>query len=184
MGRSPATGTSPNSSPDFVRACPFTVVIDTREQQPYTFTNLKSARGNHPITVPTVRLALPTGDYAVLGHGRFVVERKSKADLWGSIVKRENFEGRLARMVDQFDTSAIVVEDEISSIRRSPPPHTRYPVKSVLRTIQAWSIRYPTVHWWFMPGREVAEVWTFRLLEKFYEHQVSRMGGPRRRSTP
>ncbi len=48
-----------------------------------------------------------------------------------------------------------------------PPSHSQLPPKNVFRTINAWEVRYPRVHWHLCPNREFAEVKTFRLLERF-----------------
>lgn len=151
--------------------CGFTILIDSREQRPYTFDDMRANadQGHAIIKVPTRREALPIGDYMLGGLPHFVVERKSAADLYSSISQgRANFEDRLRRMVSRFTWSAIVVEAELSDLLTNPPPHTQYSPKSLGRTLQAWSIRYSTVHWWFLPGREAAERWTFRLLERFW----------------
>ena len=48
-----------------------------------------------------------------------------------------------------------------------PPAHSQLNPKTVFRTITAWEVRYPNVHWHLCPNREFAEVKTFRLLERF-----------------
>ena len=51
------------------------IIIDNREQTPLTFQHFSSRRGT-----------LQSGDYSLAGHeGRFTVERKSVADLIGSL---------------------------------------------------------------------------------------------------
>jgi len=40
--------------------------------------------------------------------------------------------------------------------------------KTVIRSIRAWALRYPKVHWWLMPSKRAAEIWCFRLLERFW----------------
>ena len=66
-----------------------TLVIDTREQTPLTFTRL-----------PSIVAGLATGDYSVAGlEDHFAVERKSIADLVASVTReRERFERELARL--------------------------------------------------------------------------------------
>jgi DNA excision repair protein ERCC-4 len=66
------------------------IVIDSREQQPLSFSRL-----------PTTRGTLLTGDYSVLGlQELFVIERKSVSDLVGCCVgqNRERFERELHRL--------------------------------------------------------------------------------------
>jgi ERCC4-type nuclease len=174
----PRVAASPFATGSPTYSCPFVVAVDSNEVQHgyhYTFRGLKTNadRGNRPIEVPLVfrHLGKGHGDYQVDGHPGIAIERKTKGDLFGSISARENFTERLVIMAASFRVSFVVVEAEISEIRACPPDFSSYPVKSVLRSIQAWKIRYPNVHWDFLPGREAAEAWTFRLLEKYWESQ-------------
>jgi ERCC4-type nuclease len=151
--------------------CPFKIMIDTREQHPYLFDTLKtdSAQGSLPLEVPTERYALPNGDYMVLGIPWMVVERKSKEDLYSSISqRRDNFERRLCRMQEELRWAAIVVEAEMGSLLSAPPAFSQFSPKALNRTIMAWAQRYPRVHWFFLPSREFAEPYTFRLLERWW----------------
>lgn len=81
------------------------VLIDTREQCPL------------PITAyPVERTGLPVGDYGIKGFSdwenpRFIVERKSLADLCGSLSNdRERFMREIEKL-RQFAFRAIVIED-------------------------------------------------------------------------
>jgi ERCC4-type nuclease len=158
--------------------CPFTVVIDTRESRPYTFEAIRAdvAQGGHQMIIPTVRLCLNDGDYSVFSLPGVAVERKSLADLFSSVARRDNFVARLERL-SSLRHASVVVEAEISEIMTRPPAFSRLRPKSVMRTILAWQMRYP-VRWWFMPGREAGEVWTFRILERFYRDHKGEMAGP------
>lgn len=144
--------------------CPFTVVCDTREQDVYTFEGMTDR--HRPIAVPTMRATLTTGDYSIFGMPQIAIERKSKADLFGSVVRRENFKKRLERM-GELSYSAVVVEAEISELLSNPPHFSKLKPKSLIRTIMAWSIRYPT-RWWFLPNRDAGQGITYRLLERFW----------------
>ena len=58
---------------------PVTVVIDSREQEPYGF---------NPHLVRPVRRALPAGDYSVEGHETtLAVERKTLDDFVGTVIR-------------------------------------------------------------------------------------------------
>lgn len=161
--------------PDSVQ-CPFTILVDTQEQLPYHFLDIRTNKdkGNLPVVVPTQRIRLRTGDYTIFGMYRVLVERKSKSDLFQSVARRENFEDRLQRMQDESDYSAVVVEAEWSECFADPPRHPRtgdvqgVEPKALFRTVIAWQQRYPIVHWWMMPGRDAAEQATFRMLERYY----------------
>jgi ERCC4-type nuclease len=154
--------------------CPFKIIIDTREQRPYTFSGLKSdvdeKRGE--IEVEVVRGSLKHGDYQVSSMPEFCIERKSLDDLYGSISRRDNFVNRFQSMSRDGVRGAIVVEAELRQVIGHPPPFTKLHPKSVSRTIQAWSLRYPHVAWWFLADRVWAEAWTFRLLQRWWkDHQ-------------
>ncbi len=149
--------------------CPFEIVIDTREQSPYAFLNMRANakdRGAR-FVVATRRLCLPNGDYSIFGYPQVAVERKSKADLFGSVAKRDNFEGRLERMAE-LDCAYVVVEAEWSEVLSNPPRHSKLNPKALFRTLLAWQQRYRGVHWLGMPGRDAAEATTFRILERFW----------------
>lgn len=151
---------------------PFAVIVDTREQLPYRFQDLRANadQKNAIIKVPIERRVLDVGDYSIHGMASMItVERKSKEDLYASVSqRRENFEQRLKKMCLDYTISAVVVESEWSDLLLNPPAHTAFNPKSLVRTILAWMIRWPGVHWIMMPGRELAEAATYRFLERFY----------------
>lgn len=78
-----------------------TIIIDTREQRPYTFSE----------GIPTLRCALPAGDYSIAGHETdFAVERKSLDDWLSTIIHaKTRFRAELRRLL-AYDSSYIVVE--------------------------------------------------------------------------
>lgn len=151
-------------------AFPVRVVIDTREQLGYTFDGiLADARdGGGPLTVSTAVGTLPSGDYSLDGYAeRVAVERKSLADLFHTIGQdRDRFERELVRLA-AMEFAAVVVEGQWSDIL-DPQPWSQLRPKTVFRSVLAWQQRYPRVHWLMMPDREVAEITTFRILERFH----------------
>lgn len=152
------------------------VVCDTREQIPFTFEGLScdQADGGGPLTVPTVRRALASGDYSLAGfEGRVAVERKNLADLYGTLGRgRDRFERELARL-SAFEFAAVVVEASWPEICSDPPPHTQLAAKTVFRSIVAWSVRYTQIHWFPAGPRRLAEVTAFRLLERFLREHAT-----------
>lgn len=153
-------------------ACPFKIMIDSREQSPYTFLDIRSDsdKGYAVLDIPTERYGLPNGDYCVFGFPQMVVERKSKSDLYSSIAqRRDNFEQRLCRIQEELRWAAVVIEAEMTELINDPPPHTQFKPKALIRTIDAWMMRYPRIHWVMCPGRRVAEIKTFRLLERWWK---------------
>lgn len=154
---------------------PFTVLIDTREQLPFTFDDLWTGpKGRSKlIEVPTERATLKTGDYGIKDWPKITIERKSVSDLYQSVSQeRENFVGRLERMCMSYHVAFVVVEGQLSDVI-APQPYTKYAPKSMSRTLQAWMIRYAGVHWIFAQSRAHAAVLTFRLLERYWKDQQS-----------
>jgi hypothetical protein len=155
-------------------AFPCTVVIDTREQHPYAFAHIPADayQGEGLLAVRTEVRTLRSGDYSLAGYeARVAVERKSKADLFGTIGQgRERFERELARL-NGMQFASVVVEAEWSEIFRDPPPHTQVLPKTINRSVLAWKQRFPRVHWELWPGRAAAEAITFRILERFWKER-------------
>ena len=143
---------------------PFTIVIDTREQAPYTFDSINPKPN-------TITLGLKTGDYSLDGfEDRITIERKSLSDLYGSVgMGRDRFEREIARMVDMY-FAAVVIEADWKTIIQNPPVRSKMSPKSVLATICAWMQRY-RVHWIACPNRMFAEKITYRLLDRWYRDE-------------
>lgn len=160
---------------------PFTVLIDTREQRPYAFaqpfrtvcSGTKSTRAPH--AVRSTRGTLRSGDYSLVGFEATVaVERKSKDDLFSTLgAGRERFERELERL-SSMEFAAVVVEAELSEIFAFPPDRSQLDPKTILASVVAWQQRFPRIHWWFLPGRDVAEVMVVKILDRFWrERQLS-----------
>lgn len=156
--------------------CPFTIIVDTREQRPFTFQALRTDadKGRRPLHVSTYRDCLPSGDYSIAGADYSVlIERKSKDDLFGTIGQgRARFQRELERLA-QADYAAVVVEADWSMMHHVPPAYSQLTLKTVFRSVVAWQVRFPNVHWWFCPGRAFAEVATFRILERVWKDAQS-----------
>ena len=154
------------------------VIADTREQQPYTFEGLTcdSIDGGGPLTVPVIRDTIDAGDYALQGYTGCAVERKSLQDLYGTIGQgRNRFERELERL-SKLRFAAVVIEATWPEVCAEPPPHTMLPPKTVFRSILAWMVRYPTIHWMPCGDRRLAEVTTFRLLERYAKETLAVAG--------
>jgi DNA excision repair protein ERCC-4 len=155
--------------------CPFAVVIDTREQRPFAFADLRSDAkdGNRLLDVPVQCGTLGQGDYSILGMEQWIaIERKNLADLFGTLGRhRGRFERELARL-QTLEAAAVVVEGDWEDVLLHPPPHSGLQPKSVFRSVIAWQQRFPKVHWNLMPSRRLAEVFTFRFLERFWKDRV------------
>ena len=131
------------------------VVIDTREQLPYEFED-------------SITRTLQTGDYSIFGYeNQITVERKSKADAYGSIGRgRTRFIKELERL-SEIDYSAIVVEASLSNFVE-PPRFSQLNPKSAINSLLAWSIRYG-VHIYFADNRVMGNLLTLRILERYWK---------------
>ena len=147
----------------------FTIIIDTREQRPYTFQNIK------PEPPETIIQGLTTGDYSLAGLESYIcVERKSMTDLFGSVGKgRTRFEHEMERL-STFDYAAIVVESDIKTWFMNPPGRSKMNPRSVFRTIIAWSQRYG-IHIWPMWDRPSAEKVTYLILRRYYDDYMKNL---------
>lgn len=147
-----------------------TVLIDKREKHPYQFEDLNcdKSEGGGPLVVPTESTLLASGDYSLKGfEDQVTIERKSLSDLYGTIGQgRDRFERELERLTT-FSYAMIIIEATWQEVIVEPPSHTQLPPKIVFRSILAWSIRYGVP---FFPAgpRRLAEITTFRLLQKFF----------------
>lgn len=152
---------------------PFTVTVDTREQHPYDFAGLRAdaRQGGWLLTVTTQAATLASGDYSILGHeGCVAVERKSKADLFGTLSQgRERFVRELERLAC-MPFAVVVVEAEWSEVLEGAT-FSRLKPKTVYRSVIAWQQRYPNVHWWFVPGRAFGMATTYRVLERWWRER-------------
>jgi len=108
------------------------IVIDSREQEPLTFTRLQSVRGT-----------LYSGDYSIRGlESKFAVERKSIDDLASCCVNsnRERFEHELHRLRGFCFTRLLVIgtREDIAAGRY----HSKITPGAVLATLDTFEIRY------------------------------------------
>jgi ERCC4-type nuclease len=87
---------------------PATIIIDTREQEPYSF---------DPRLAATVRRALPAGDYSVVGlEQRVAVERKSLDDFVSTVIHaRVRFREELRRLAE-CRAACVVVEGGVADV--------------------------------------------------------------------
>lgn len=117
---------------------------------------------------------LKSGDYSLRGYEeRVAIERKSLADLFSTFGQhRDRFQRELERLAE-LDFAALVVEADWPTIFRSPPERSRLNPKTIWRSCVSWSVRY-RVPWFNLPDRRLAEVTTYRLLEKWWIQEKER----------
>lgn len=183
---------------------PFTILVDSAESQHFTFTGLlgdaNSKEDCRPLVVPTKWCSLgrypnSLGDYTVEGmHGQVAVERKAMEDAWGTVLgwenqhqrekgvpgRRERFEKELANLAS-IDAAMVVVEASFEQCLREIPQWgakaARTNAKIFLRSVLAYMQDYK-VPWLFCDGRRLAEVSTFRFLQRFWRKQQELVNGP------
>jgi ERCC4-type nuclease len=166
---------SQNSEPQFAH-CPFNLIIDTREQAPYSFRDIDQLEryGGGTLIIPTVKAALETGDYSIQGFtDSIAIERKELGDFLNCTSNdRDRFERQLERL-NGLKYGAVMVEADWSTILRGNYPNSRVKPESVRGSVVSWQVDYfPKIHWWFVMGRRTAEVMTYRILDRFYRGQV------------
>lgn len=158
---------------------PGIILVDQREKLPFAFQGIPADvdEGGETLNIKVAKTHLATGDYSLFGHERdgITLERKSKNDLWRTIsAERDRFERELQRM-QLFRRAFVIVECELSELLEPPTwkkpsgeiVTSKYPPKSLHRTILAWEQRYPVVHWKFLPGRRAAECVSVRVLDRY-----------------
>ena len=113
-----------------------TIIIDTREQNAWTFTSLPSEPGS-----------LATGDYSVRGLTHLIaVERKSLDDLLACVgIHRDRFKRELQRL-RAFRFRALVIEASHTDLEAG---QWRSQLKSshVIGSLAAWQAQYSLPIW-------------------------------------
>jgi ERCC4-type nuclease len=135
-----------------------TVVIDTREQTPFTFIG-------YPVV--TKNAALKTGDYSLAGfEERICIERKSLGDLASCMtIGRDRFERELERM-RTMECAAVIVEEPLINIQTGNY-RSKLNVKSFEQSILSLIFRYRIPFLWGQ-NRKHAENIAFNCLRHFY----------------
>lgn len=146
---------------------PATIIVDTREQAPFTFLGIDAWD-----EIPTIHRALKTGDYSLEGYeDQIAIERKTIADFYGSIGHgRERFEREMERM-SRLRFAAVVIEGTWQDIFVNRPDNIQMPAKAAAHTILSWEVKYG-VHFHDAESRYQAEKKTFHFLRHFYNQTI------------
>lgn len=151
----------------------FTVIVDSREQWPYSFQGYTTdaAKKNRPWIIPLEVAGLRTGDYSLKGfENQIAIERKSLADLYSTLGQnRDRFQREFERLAE-MEFAALVIEADWGSIIGEKPERSKLHPKVMYRTLLSWQERYG-VHVMPMPTRGFAERTTLRMLETFWRHK-------------
>lgn len=135
------------------------IVIDSREQQPLTFPHLTA-----------ITAGLVSGDYSVAGlEGLFAVERKTVADLVGSVTSgRDRFERELIRLRGYRFRRLLIIGSEQKIIDHVSRIKKRHGAKAnaagVIGSIRAFEHRYDVPFVFCKTAKEAAEqveVWAY-----------------------
>lgn len=133
-----------------------TILVDTREQKPYTFPGY-----------PVERTALPTADYTIKGfETEILVERKSVSDFLGCIFS-DRFQRELERMAD-CRIAQLVIEGNLYKLEHH---HWKGSFNSVLGKLETYPLKYG-VYVWLLDDREKAEKFVRGQFRQFYEFKM------------
>lgn len=141
-----------------MKADDLTILVDSREQRPLKFRNLRSEKAT-----------LRTADYSVRGpdfdlRDVVLIERKSVSDLVGSLgTGRERFEREMAR-ITKVRWRFLVVEGEMREVAAGTPYSGLTP-KQIVSPLLAWPFKYG-IHVIAAPDR----AWAARMVEMLLWH--------------
>ncbi len=132
----------------------FGEAIDSREQTPFL----------PHVSIPWIVCTLPAGDYAAIGYeSEIAVERKSLADLFGSVTRdNARFQRELAKLA-KYTFAAVVIEASQRDVLRGLR-YSHVPGGQVLSTCAALEAKH-RVPFHFCGDRVGAALWTIELLE-------------------
>jgi len=174
-----ASITNPPELPAEIAVLQFAVLVDTREQHPWTFQGL-AVGGKNParLIVPRKVATLETGDYSIecRHSNRFCIERKSASDLIGSVggghARFEREHERMAVMIAAGGAACVIVEGSLSAIldelRTDGRESSR---RTLLGCVASWPFRFG-VPWLFAGDRRTAEELAILILTKWFERLV------------
>lgn len=167
-----------------LEVAPFTVLVDSMEQQPFCFHGMLGPFGR-PCEVPTKWKALgirdgryyqPMGDYSIEGCESLIhLERKSVADCQSTVLgfggRRERFEHELS-VLSGLPWSAVIVEGTLAEVVRTVEARGNKPVedvrKTLFHTLLAWQQDFRTP-WFFCESRRMAETVAWRTMVRFWQ---------------
>lgn len=146
-----------------------TVVIDTREQEPYAFDSS---------TTNVVHRALPAGDYSIEGcEDSVAVERKTLEDFVSTVIRsRDRFTEELRRL-SSYDAACVVVEADFRDILQGRYRSGAHP-NAVLGALLSIVVDFG-VPVFFCSDRQAACLFVERFLHRYYR-KVSRRWGQER----
>ena len=150
------------------------IIIDTREQTPYTF---------QMFPVATVTGTLDTGDYSLYGFEDVIaVERKELSDIISCLGSgRERFTRELERLRG-YESAALVIESPLQVIRAGRYRSSMKPEaaeQSLISIMQRF--RLPV---YFAIDRTDGQRFTYHFLRHFFRHAEKRYNALQRQQAP
>lgn len=171
------------------RYSPFTILVDSAEQQPFTFTGLRcdSSKKYAPLIVRTESANLgrypnSLGDYSIQGHERRIhLERKSLSDAVSTFLgfgdrgeQRTRFTSELANLA-AIECGAVVVEANFCDVWKAAPRTPNRTVEqnqaSIRWQVRAWQQQFPRVQWLWCDGRREAEEECWWWFNRWWERE-------------
>ncbi len=143
------------------------IVIDTREQRPYTFSDTRVGG--------VVHAALPAGDYSIQGcEMQIAVERKSLADYISTVVHAQERFGRELALLKTYPRAWIVVEGSLDEVLQGRYD-SRVTPQSLLAMTASLMTRY-AIPVLFAGDRPSARALVEELLVQWHAHHAERSG--------
>ncbi len=140
----------------------FTVIIDTREQNPYKFDDLN---------IPTVTKKLHSCDYSIQGfESSILIERKSQSDYYGSISEgRERFKAMWDRIDNKVEFKGLLIECTESELYTPELTFSGITKNSIYGTTNSLEVKY-NIHT-YINHREMCRIKLIHWLVKFFKEK-------------
>ena len=163
---------------------PFTILVDSREQHPFTFVGhlADSDQDHRPLLVPVehTHLGDSHGDYAIKGLTDCYVERKSLDDAQGTFLAHgERRDAWLATLefLASIKTAAVIIEASYKRYCFDIVPRgsrdKRTLAVTLHRQVLAWQQDY-RVPFIFCDDRRFAEETVLQIFRRHYRHHTER----------
>lgn len=156
--------------------CPFKVVINESEPEPFTFATMKvSVRGEQQkLFVPTITKTLAIGSYSIEGlEDQIVIVHKTIERLFLLCgTERAAFEQELERLAT-IRSAHLVLPCALGEVFTSQVD-SKINRKSVAASLVAWQARYRVAVWY---ADKWAEWQTFEILRRFFDDHQRRAAG-------
>jgi len=140
-----------------------TIIVDTREQEPYEFP---------PSLVSLEKRALPAGDYSLAGlECEIAVERKSLDDFVHTVIReRDRFRNEL-KILQTYPCACVVVEANLDDVFTGDYRSGAHP-NSILGATLSIIVDYG-IPVYFCSNRQIARRFVMEFLLRYYQKGVN-----------